>query len=112
MTSDITHFSETYSLASPTLAPAAILAYMSLAIAERSNTIHHLPQSFSSLPTNTRRSEDWDADWQRCVNLAQSRAPPIPAYVAGSIEGVWEGHFTVSPIIASGVSVHDTLSAL
>ncbi|KIM61866.1 hypothetical protein SCLCIDRAFT_120843 [Scleroderma citrinum Foug A] len=95
MTSDITHFSETYSLASPTLAPAAILAYMSLAMrAERSNTIHHLPQSLSSLPTNTRRSEDWDADWQRCVNLAQSRAPPIPAYVAGSIEGVWEGHFT------------------
>ncbi|KAL4065502.1 hypothetical protein V8B97DRAFT_1875285 [Scleroderma yunnanense] len=91
LTSDITHFSETFSLASPTLAPAAILVYLSLAI--RSNSVRHLPP-LSSLSSNARRSEDWDADWQRCINLAQSGAVSMPAYIPGSIEGVWEGLFT------------------
>lgn len=105
MTSNVTHFSETYSLAFPTLAPAAVLAYMTFVIpSRRSSTIHHLPRSHSNLPENIRRSEDWDADWQRCVNLAQSGAPPILAYVPGSIEDVWEGRFTVSHIIALGNS--------
>ncbi|KAI6112051.1 hypothetical protein EV401DRAFT_234306 [Pisolithus croceorrhizus] len=72
---NVTHFSKTYFLVPPTLAPAAILAYF-------------------TLPLESRRSEDWDADWQRCMNLAQPSMPLVLSYAPGSLEGVWEGLFT------------------
>ncbi|KAI6037966.1 hypothetical protein EDC04DRAFT_3141777 [Pisolithus marmoratus] len=93
--SDLTHFSETYFLAPPTLAPAAILAYFTLALWLPSRGVtNQLPQAPSSLPLNSRKSEDWDADWQRCINLAQSSTLLALSYIPGSIEGVWEGPFT------------------
>jgi len=99
----VTHFSETYRLSPPTLSPAAILSFLTLAlrvlVSPRTNHAggHSLqfPASFSSA---MRRSEDWDTDWYRCINLGQSdRCRAFSkAYISGSVDGVWEGVFTVS----------------
>ncbi|KAI6118174.1 hypothetical protein F5141DRAFT_1096694 [Pisolithus sp. B1] len=92
---DVIHFSKTYFLVPPTLAPAAILAYFTFALWLLSRgATSRLPQAPSSLPLESRRNEDWDADWQRCMNLAQPSMPLVLSYAPGSLEGVWEGLFT------------------
>ena len=98
----ITHFSETYHLTPPTLAPAAILIFLALELRILSPQANHaggrslqFPASFSS---TMRRSEDWNTDWYRCINPGQSdrcRTFSYP-YILGSMEGVWEGVFGVS----------------
>ncbi|KAG8215335.1 hypothetical protein J3R82DRAFT_8929 [Butyriboletus roseoflavus] len=97
----ITHFSEAYRLNPPTLAPAAILTFHTLTlqilIPAQANHMAGLSlQSPASLSLTMRRSEDWDTDWHRCINLSQSdRCRGFSeAYVLGSTEGVWEGLFT------------------
>ncbi|KAF9221738.1 hypothetical protein BS17DRAFT_736882 [Gyrodon lividus] len=96
----VTHFSETYRLKPPTLASPAILSSLAMRILaprrEVSSAGSHLPQAPASLPLSTRRSEEWDSDWHRCVNLGQANycRTLSGAYILGSIEGVWEGLFT------------------
>lgn len=99
----VTHFSETYRLNPPTLAPAAILAFLTLALhmlhpAQANYATQYSFQSPASLSLTMRRSEDWDTDWYRCINLGQSdrRRAFSETYVLGSLEGVWEGIFSVS----------------
>lgn len=99
----ITHFSEAYRLTPPTLAPAAILTLLTLALrilapAQANHSGGLSLQPPASLSLTMRRSEDWDADWYRCINLGKSdRCGALSgAYVLGSLEGVWEGVFTVS----------------
>ncbi|KAI6143479.1 hypothetical protein BKA82DRAFT_25105 [Pisolithus tinctorius] len=93
--SSFTHFSETYFVATPTLAPAAILAYFTFALQLLSRgATNHLPKALSSFPLDSRKSEDWDADWQRCINLARPSAPLALSHIPGSLEGIWEGLFT------------------
>lgn len=99
----ITHFSEAYRLNPPTLAPAAILIFHALAlrilVPGQANHAGGLSlQSPAGVSLTRRRSEDWDTDWYRCINLGQSdrRGEFLKAYVLGSMEGVWEGVFTVS----------------
>lgn len=57
----------------------------------------HAPISFPS-SESLNQSLEWEADWQRCMNLAEN---PLTsqfsgAYKVGSLQGVWEGVFTVS----------------
>lgn len=101
--SDITHFSEIYRLNPPTLAPAAILIFLTLAlrilVPPQANYMGRQSlQSPASLSLAMRRSEDWDTDWHRCINFGQSDHCKTfsEVYALGSIEGVWEGVFTVS----------------
>lgn len=101
MASDVTHFSETYTLVPPTLAPAAILAFITLSLRPlvgRRGTLKNLAQP-PATTSSTRTSKEWDADWQRCVNLARIHSDSLlaPAYTSGCVEGVWEGLFTVRP---------------
>ncbi|KAI6022928.1 hypothetical protein PISMIDRAFT_356063 [Pisolithus microcarpus 441] len=92
---NVTHFSETYFLVPPSLAPAAILAYFTFALWLLSRgATNVLPQAPSSLPLDSRESEDWDADWQRCINLARPGTSLALSYAPGSLEGIWEGLFT------------------
>ncbi|KAH0834087.1 hypothetical protein J3R83DRAFT_11372 [Lanmaoa asiatica] len=99
----ITHFSEAYRLNPPTLAPAAILTFITLAlrilVPAQAGHAEGLPlRSPASLSLTMRRSEDWDTDWYRCINVGQSDrcGTPSEAYILGSMDGVWEGVFTVS----------------
>lgn len=98
----VTHFSETYRLHPPVLGPVAILVFLNLAsrmLLPRANypTGYSL-QSPPSASLDTRQSEDWDADWYRCINLGQSDRGEVvlKTYKPGSLEGVWEGVFVVS----------------
>lgn len=97
----ITHFSETYRLYPPTLAPAAILNFLTLVLRTlapaQGNHAGRLSLRSPATPSVTRRSKDLDTDWYRCINLGQSdRCKAFSGtYVLGSVEGVWEGVFTV-----------------
>lgn len=99
----ITHFSETYRLSPPTLSPAAILIFLTLALRvlvspRADHAGGHSLQFPASILSATRRSEDWDTEWYRCISLGQSdRCRAFSkAYIPGSMDGVWEGVFTVS----------------
>jgi hypothetical protein len=83
------------------MAIPAILSYLSLVGPLVGSTrinykVPHAPISFpSSEPLN--QSLEWEADWKRCMNLAEN---PLAsqfsgAYKVGSLQGVWEGVFTV-----------------
>jgi len=45
-------------------------------------------------------SSEWDCEWERCKRLAGNGAPtpecPSGTFKPGTMEGVWEGLFTVS----------------
>jgi hypothetical protein len=45
-------------------------------------------------------SSEWDCEWERCKRLAGGDAPtpenPSATFKPGTMEGVWEGLFTVS----------------
>lgn len=99
----VTHFSETYQLNPPVLAPPAILAFLTLTLqilrpAQPNDATEYTFQAPASLPLTKRRSEDWDSDWYRCVHLGQSdRCRAVSeTYALGSLDGVWEGLFAVS----------------
>ncbi|KAF9238648.1 hypothetical protein BU15DRAFT_88288 [Melanogaster broomeanus] len=78
----VTHFSETYRLKLPAIAPPAILSFLTIA--------SHFPQPPPSFPSSTRRSEEWDRGLAAIfISETLSRA-----YSLGSMEGVWEGLFT------------------
>lgn len=86
----------------PLTAPA-VLSFLSLAP-------HHLmgadalqplsPLVPSSVSPQIRMSSEWDCEWERCKRLAGNDAPtpenPSGTFKPGTMEGVWEGLFTVS----------------
>ena len=47
-------------------------------------------------------SSEWDCEWERCKRLAGNDAPtpvsPTGTFKPGTMEGFWEGLFTVSPL--------------
>jgi hypothetical protein len=60
-------------------------------------------------------SSEWDCEWERCKRLAGNDAPtpvgPSGTFKPGTMEGFWEGLFTVSFILrfASPVLVEHRL---
>jgi len=47
--------------------------------------------------TFSRQGVDWDNEWERCLSLGRTGFHEYlsNAFTPGSIEGVWEGTFTV-----------------
>jgi hypothetical protein len=47
--------------------------------------------------TFNRQGVDWHNEWERCLSLGQTSIHNYPsrAFTPGSVQGVWEGIFTV-----------------
>jgi hypothetical protein len=49
--------------------------------------------------TSLRSAAEWEADWARILSLANPKSimsdRPSQSFTPGSLEGVWEGIFTV-----------------
>jgi hypothetical protein len=95
---------ESSQLASPPLATPAILSFLALIKSIQTfeaNTVgaglanYH----FSLMPPSMSDSEstEWDCHWERCRVLGQDRFNNTltRSFRPGSIEGLWEGIFTV-----------------
>lgn len=96
----INHYSNTYQLTPPTMAIPAILSYLSLVgpLVGSTRINYKGPHAPISFPSSELLNDsfEWEADWQRCMNLAEN---PLAsqfsgAYKVGSLQGVWEGVFT------------------
>ena len=98
--STIVHFEQTLRLSPPSLAAPAILSFFTIANIIRASTqVLSLPWPLSpprSLPP-VGQSEELDCEWEKCLNLGQLvlDTHPTRAFRPGSMEGVWEGIFTV-----------------
>lgn len=93
-------YSETQNLIAPPLALPAILAFLTLAnhfpFKMHSMDFPNAPSSSDSRTLN-RQEVTWDDEWARCFGLGQTSVHKYPsgAFAPGSIQGIWEGIFTV-----------------
>lgn len=103
--STVDHYSDKLVLTPAPLAAPAILAYLSLAnhqLTMSSNSFTPVtPLALPSSPSPTglvSPSEKWDYEWLRCLTLGTDPYPTTHAraFKPGSLQGVWEGMFTVS----------------
>ncbi|EKM52375.1 uncharacterized protein PHACADRAFT_260696 [Phanerochaete carnosa HHB-10118-sp] len=98
----IRHFSSEFRLVAPAPAPAAILAYLTLANKSGVSwdSISYSKPIFPPLDVDrtARTSAERDCEWARLRNLAEPKIFLRPtmsgAFTPGSLEGVWEGVFT------------------
>ena len=97
------HFGAPLKMVAPAPAPPAILAYLTLAnkLSVSWDTIHYMKPPSATPPClvpNTS-SREWEAEWMRASHLADTSKPLgtafSGAFIPGSLEGVWEGLFTV-----------------
>ncbi|KAG6864647.1 hypothetical protein C0993_008675 [Termitomyces sp. T159_Od127] len=91
----IAYLSEQRRLAPPPLATPAILAFLTLVNKLTEGVGYNAP---TPPPPPLRQDEpEWEREWHRCVVLGERRFSNAltPAFRPGSIEGVWEGLFTV-----------------
>ncbi len=87
----------------PAPAPPAILAYLTLAnkLSVSWDTIHYMKPPTATPPSLApgASSAEWHAEWTRGLHLADTTKPLgaafSGAFVSGSLEGTWEGLFTV-----------------
>ena len=91
------------SLSPPPLAAPAVLSYLSLATRPATGTDAVKPLSPlvpSSVSPQVCMSSEWDCEWERCRRLAGTGGPtsesPTGTFKPGTMEGIWEGLFTVS----------------
>jgi len=96
-------YAEYPSLSPPPLTAPAVLSYLSLAPRPSTGADALQPMSPlvpSSVSPQVRMSSEWDCEWERCKRLAGNGAPtpesPSGTFKPGTMEGVWEGLFTVS----------------
>ena len=102
------HFGAQLKIAPPAPAPPATLAYLMLAnkLSVSWDAIHYMKPPSATPPSLAPRvcSEEWDAEWNRGVHLADTSKPLgtafSGAFIPGSLEGVWEGLFTVRRYLA------------
>lgn len=87
----------------PTPATPAILSYLTLVnkLPVSWDTISYMKPSNPTVPSSvvSADSSEWNAEWARGLHLAD-RSKPFSsqlsgAFIPGSLEGVWEGLFTV-----------------
>lgn len=90
------------SLCPAPLAAPAILSFLTLVnkistFTESASFANAFTSSMSSSLSTISSSHEWDCEWGRCVNLGQPSYNRIlvDAFTPGSIEGIWEGMFTV-----------------
>ena len=90
-------------MAPPAPAPPAILAYLTLAnkLSVSWDAVHYMKPPSATPPclAPNASSREWDAEWMRAFHLADTSKPLgatfSGAFIPGSLEGVWEGLFTV-----------------
>ena len=90
-------------MAPPAPAPPAILAYLTLAnkLSVSWDAIHYMKPPSATPPSLApgATSDEWEAEWNRGIHLANTSKPLgtafSGAFIPGSLEGVWEGLFTV-----------------
>ena len=88
----------------PPLATPAILSFLSLNHAiHGASWFFGLPSTSSlsmstSLSIPNQESCEWDGEWERCQSLGRPQLDSVltPSFRPGSIEGLWEGIFTVN----------------
>lgn len=102
----VRHFASDLELVVPAPASPAILAYLTLVNKlnvswETTNFLKPLYPSVDVMRV-PRLSSECDCDWARIRSLAQPKVllgnTLTGAFVPGSLEGVWEGIFTVSVV--------------
>lgn len=91
---------EPQNLTVPPLASAAILSFLTLnnKYPVQADGISLTgPFNASGVFSISRESQEWGGEWQRCLSLGQADYDRTlcGAFAPGSIEGVWEGIFTV-----------------
>ena len=95
-------------MAPPAPAPPAILAYLTLAnkLSVSWDSIHYMKPPSATPPSLApgASSDEWAAEWNRGIHLADTSKPLgaafSGAFIPGSLEGVWEGLFTVRAPLA------------
>lgn len=91
-----TLYSQAQDLTPQPMAAPAILSFLTL-----TNKLHgrteHFSTSSSMASLRQQQSHEWETEWQRCLNLGKQEFDKVlsGAFTPGSIEGVWEGVFTV-----------------
>lgn len=97
------HFGARLKMVAPAPAPPAILAYLTLAnkLSVSWDAVHYMKPPSATPPclAPITSSREWDAEWMRAFHLADTSkalgATFSGAFIPGSLEGVWEGLFTV-----------------
>lgn len=118
----IRHFSTDLRVVAPAPASPAILAYLTLVnkLSVSWETVNYMKPIFPPIDVDIslRTASEWDADWARVLNLSNPKSAnsniPSGSFTLGSLEGVWEGIFTVRPALRQlhtsrltrGYSVH------
>lgn len=81
------------------MAAPAILSFLSLmsAFLGVRRGVYKGPRIPNGFPSSPDQSVEWETNWQRCINLAKSTLTSqfSGSFVPGSLQGVWEGIFTV-----------------
>lgn len=105
----IKYFGVPLKMTPPAPAPPAILAYLTLAnkLSVSWDTIHYMKPPTATPPSLApgASSAEWHAEWTRGLHLADTTKPLgaafSGAFISGSLEGTWEGLFTVRLILLS-----------
>jgi hypothetical protein len=94
------YYSEARALTVPPLALPAILSFLTLV----NRFLSFMPSIDLMSPSGSSgtlifggQGIEWDNEWQRCLSLGRTSFHKFPsgAFTPGSIQGVWEGVFTV-----------------
>lgn len=96
----VNHYAEAHHLTPPPLATPAILAFLALInrISPFTGGVGYVtPVTLLGSSSDTPQSQEWECEWERCLSLGQGNFNNIhtDSFNPGSIEGVWEGIFTV-----------------
>lgn len=97
------HFATSLKVTAPAPAAPAILAYLTLVnkLSVSWETANYAKPIFPPVEVDTslRSSFEWDGDWTRILSLSNPKTAissrPSGSFTPGSLEGVWEGIFTV-----------------
>lgn len=97
------HYSTNLRVVAPAPASPAILAYLTLVnkLNVSWESTNYMKPLFPpvEMDTSFRSSWEWEGDWARILSLSNPKSAvndrPSGAFTPGSLEGVWEGIFTV-----------------
>jgi hypothetical protein len=105
---NVVHYGESRRLTPPPLATPAILSFLTLISLLSPYTAGlggvHIP--LVSPVVVAHDSSEWECEWERCCNLGQANFGNVltNSFRPGSIDGLWEGIFTVKRNFLSSTS--------
>lgn len=112
----VRHYASDLPVVAPAPAAPAILSYLTLAnkLSASWESINYVKPLGPTLASSVepRSSKEWDGDWARILSVGDAKVAMgdslTEAFRPGSLEGVWEGLFTVR--LASLVHTHPRAS--